>query len=175
MSPVNPAMSLEENLFQTDLGWGETYAEHKQNCEFGCALCAPERRREKELERLKNTEIAGISGSRVLEIRKEFNQSNKISRYFFSHNDMRNKNGALIKEVYIFLQHLDFSDEQIRKYFGINNHEWQRFKADKFPDWSNKDQQEFIMAKETPKAIKWYKEKYVMDHAKEVEAIRANR
>lgn len=165
MKAVNPAFSFEENLYQTDLGWGETYAEHKKNCEFGCCLCAAERRRESELNDIKATEIAGVEGEAVLEFRKKFRETTKISAWFFNHEDMRDSNGALIKEVYIILQSQGFSDEQIRRYFRINNHEWHRFKKDKFPTWSaDKDAKEDIVTAELPAAKKWYDEKYVILH-----------
>lgn len=164
MRTIRPSESLEDNLYATCIGWGETYGEHKKNCEFGCALCAPERRREARLRKREQTSIAGVPGSVVMQQRKAFYEQSKISNWFFSREDMRDKKGALITNVFIVLQLQDFSDSEIRHYFRINNSEWSRFKKDKFKDWSNN--KEDYLSKLAAPAMKWYKHTYLVAHQK---------
>lgn len=125
-----------KNLYKTKVGFGETFAEHQKSCEDGCVLCVGLRKKIDAQKEKESQPIAGVSGARVQELRRQMHLQDRISHYFPSRTDIRDEHGALRKDVYLVLQSNGFADRQIRLYFGINNHEWQDFKKREFPKWT---------------------------------------
>lgn len=157
-----PSAAMERNLLQTRVFGDETFAEHKKKCLVGCALCSVLRCRERAIRESENREVAGVSGKDAHNYKVLFSEQGSISYWFKNKTDIRNPKGGYYEWVYILLQSEDFSDSQIRKYFNINNSEWQRFKKNHFPTW--KDDKYDILAERGSKAFKIWKEAQVRSH-----------
>lgn len=159
----SPVSEMERNLLQTRVFGDETYAEHKKKCLVGCALCSAYRYRERSIKESEEREIAGVSGKDVNKYRAHFNEQGNISYWFKNKTDIRDANGGYKEWVYILLQSQEFSDSQIRKYFNINNSEWQRFKKIHFPTWKD-DKEDIVAARESEAWEKW-KQAQVQGHS----------
>lgn len=154
---------FEDNLYQTRVFVDEDYAQHKRHCQYGCAFCAPLRRREKELKEATQQTVAGVPGDQVQLCREMFARDSKISRYYKNKNDIFDEFGAINPDVYLMLKEEDFSDSQIRNYFDIKPHRWQKFKRDNFPDWDKPGVKEEILNTRGMDALRKWSEQHVVD------------
>lgn len=157
------ASQFESNLLQTRVFIDEDYAEHKLHCQYGCAFCAALRRREAALKEATKQTVVGVPGDQVQKYREMFARDSKISRYYKNKDDIFDDYGAIDPDVYLMLKEEEFSDLQIRKYFDIKPHRWQKFKRDNFPDWDNPEVREEILNTRGMEALEKWKEQYVAD------------
>ncbi len=135
--------SFLRNLYQTKVGFGETFIEHQEVCDDGCILCTGLRKHIKTKEKMIEGSVAGLPMNKVFVLREDLNRQSQISTYYPSRTDIRTDIGGIDKDVYLVLQVAGFSDSKIQHYFGINNHEWQQFKRREFPNWL-KDRDEIL-------------------------------
>lgn len=134
---------------------GETYGEHKKNC-LGCRWCAGFRFEEKRIKEESQRSVAGVSGDKVMVLRRLMAEGDNIDHFYADKAAFRDKNGKLKRDVYLVLKLQGFKDTDIRDYFGVNTHEWQVFKKREFPDWQNT--KDGILANEAPAAMeRWRK------------------
>ncbi|QNQ82943.1 hypothetical protein FP435_00120 (plasmid) [Lactobacillus sp. PV037] len=144
-----------ENLNHTPVGWGENYKQHKLDCEFGCVFCAPLRRKEQKIKEMKDEEIAGVSGDRIVALRQKYQQQATIRSFFPDKTVIRTENGSINPDVYLVLQLEDFSDDEIRRYFNISHAQWVSFKRRQFPNW--KDDKDEILNTRALEAMMKYR------------------
>lgn len=120
------------------LATGETFGEHRKYCD-GCPDCiALFTKRNKLLEETKETAIAGIPMWKILNLRAQHDFG--INFYFPENYQIYDEHGEIDRDYYIFCQVKGFTDDQIRKYFGIKSDDWNDFKTKYFPQWRQKSQ-----------------------------------
>lgn len=115
---------------------GETFGEHRKYCD-GCPACLICRRKRQELLN-KDDNIAGVANYKVLGIRAH--RDYPIQFYFPRTSEIYDQNGEIDRDSYIFLQGKGFTDDDIRRHFGIKSDDWNKFKNTYFPDWKQKQQ-----------------------------------
>ena len=151
-------MLMHANILDGTL---EEYGEHRKHCK-GCFLCNIYRTSEENMKKelgLSDAEMqaTGLSFEQLLRLHETM-EHDTISSYYPDKSAIYEKDGKISRETYLCLQSREFTDNEIRQYFGINIHQWNLFKKREFPNWKDKATRDRILSTEGVAAyLRWRK------------------